>query len=143
MLYPSNQQNQELSQKGVLLVFALLLLIGCLLVTMKAATAAVNNSKVVKANTETVTSSLSTINKVDLNTATIDELEALPYIGTKRAAAIVAFRKANGGFDSVEQLQQLSNISALTANKLEKHVFVEKNMAVETPKKSSKEHNNH
>ena len=143
MSYQSTKKTQRISHKDLLLMPALLLLLCSLLVPIKTSAASVNPSKVINPNTETLTSTIINNSKVDLNTATIDELEALPYIGTKRAAAIVAFRKANGGFDSVEQLQQLSNISALTANKLEKHVFVEKNVKSDMPKMATKEHNNH
>ena len=48
--------------------------------------------------------------KVDLNTATVNELEALPGIGSVRAAAIVEHRNTHGPFQRVEDLVEVSGI---------------------------------
>ena len=48
--------------------------------------------------------------KLDLNSATAEELAALPNIGPSRAAAIVAHRDREGPFASVEDLQDVSGI---------------------------------
>jgi competence protein ComEA len=47
---------------------------------------------------------------VNLNTATAQELEALPGVGPSTAAAIIAHRDANGPFTSVEQLIDVRGI---------------------------------
>ncbi|MEO8107715.1 MAG: helix-hairpin-helix domain-containing protein [Actinomycetes bacterium] len=51
---------------------------------------------------------------VNLNTATPVELETLPGIGPVLAAAIVDWRTQNGGFTSVDQLEQVSGIGPAT-----------------------------
>ena len=48
--------------------------------------------------------------KVDLNTATAEELMTLPGIGEKRAADIIADREANGPFRIPEDLTRVSGI---------------------------------
>lgn len=47
---------------------------------------------------------------LDLNKASTEELQALPFIGPKRASAIVSFRAKHGGFRSVEELRQVPGI---------------------------------
>ena len=48
---------------------------------------------------------------VNINTATVDELEKLPHIGRKTAEAIVQFRTENGPFRRPEHLMQIHGIS--------------------------------
>ena len=39
---------------------------------------------------------------IDINTATVEELDLLPNIGPKIAADIISYRRSNGGFSSIE-----------------------------------------
>jgi competence protein ComEA len=48
---------------------------------------------------------------ININTATVDDLERLPHIGRKTAEAIVAFRNANGPFRRVEHLMLIRGVS--------------------------------
>jgi len=47
---------------------------------------------------------------VNINTATVQELELLPSVGEVRARAIVEHRKENGPFKNVQDLVQVSGI---------------------------------
>jgi len=51
-----------------------------------------------------------TAGKLDLNTADVASLDALPGVGPVTAAAIVAWREKNGRFATVEQLQEIQGI---------------------------------
>ena len=55
---------------------------------------------------------------VNLNTATVDQLDALPGVGPVTAAAIVAWRDAHGRFSSVEQLGEVDGIGPARLEKL-------------------------
>lgn len=61
---------------------------------------------------------------VDLNTATVEQLETLPGIGPVTASAIVAWRETNGPFSSVEQLGDVDGIGPARLEKLRDRVRV-------------------
>ncbi len=48
--------------------------------------------------------------KVDLNTATLQQLDTLPGVGPVLAQRILDYRKAHGGFRSVDELRQVDGI---------------------------------
>jgi competence protein ComEA len=55
---------------------------------------------------------------IDLNTATVQQLDTLPGIGPVTAAAIVAWRDANGKFSSVDQLAEVDGIGPARLDRL-------------------------
>lgn len=48
---------------------------------------------------------------VNINAATVEELEQLPHIGRQMAEQIVAFRESNGPFRRVEHLMLIRGMS--------------------------------
>ncbi|HEY0803775.1 MAG TPA: ComEA family DNA-binding protein [Pseudonocardiaceae bacterium] len=55
---------------------------------------------------------------INLNTATVEQLDTLPGVGAVRAAAIVAWRNAHGKFTSVDQLGEVDGIGPGRLEKL-------------------------
>lgn len=47
---------------------------------------------------------------VNINTATLEELETLPSIGEVRAQAIITYRETNGGFRTIDDIKEVSGI---------------------------------
>jgi competence protein ComEA len=61
---------------------------------------------------------------VNLNTATVQQLEALPGVGTRTAQLIVEHRQKNGGFKKVEELMNIKGIGEKSFLKLKPLVTV-------------------
>lgn len=75
---------------------------------------------------------------VNLNTATQAELESLEGVGPVKAQAIVDYRKKNGGFKSVDELEKVDGIGAATLENVRKNVSVSgKTTATTTPTKTA------
>jgi competence protein ComEA len=51
---------------------------------------------------------------VDINTATAKELETLPGVGEVTAQRIIAYREANGPFQTIEDIQNVSGVGPKT-----------------------------
>ncbi len=62
--------------------------------------------------------------RININTATVDQLQSLKGIGPKTAARIIAHRKRVGGFKSLEDLLQIKGIGPKTLNKFRGNVEV-------------------
>lgn len=66
------------------------------------------------------------ISPLDLNSATQEELAQLPGIGEELAGRIVEYREANGPFESIEELMEVSGIGEGKLAALEDRVTVDR-----------------
>ena len=62
--------------------------------------------------------------KINLNTASLDELTSLPGIGEKKAAAIIEYREKYGKFTSLEQLAEVKGIGKKMLEKLQDQISI-------------------
>ena len=62
---------------------------------------------------------------ININTATLDELEKLPHIGRKTAEAIIQFRTENGPFRRAEHLMQIRGISETRYAEISQYIRTE------------------
>lgn len=62
--------------------------------------------------------------KVNINTADVQELTTLTGIGETRAQAIIAWREENGGFSSPEELKNIDGIADKTYEKIKDRITV-------------------
>jgi competence protein ComEA len=63
--------------------------------------------------------------KVNINTASVEELDALPGVGPTIAQRIVDYRSENGPFRSIEDLMQVKGIGAATFADLKDRVTIQ------------------
>ena len=64
------------------------------------------------------------VRQVDLNHATVSDLEALPGIGPRLAQRVIEHRDARGPFAKVEDLRQVKGIGRKKFDRLRPHVLV-------------------
>lgn len=80
-------------------------------------------------------SSAYAVDKLDLNTATIEQLQSVKGIGPKLAGAIEAYRKAHHGFKSVEELKDVKGIGDKNYLMFKEHFAVEQAKSAQPVKK--------
>jgi competence protein ComEA len=70
---------------------------------------------------------------VNVNTATLEELQLLPGIGETKARAIVSARESRGAFKSVEELLEVKGIGPSGLEKLRTRAVVSGRTTASTP----------
>ena len=61
---------------------------------------------------------------VNINTASVAELDALPGVGSKTAALIVEYRQKNGPFKKIEELMNVRGVGEKSFLKLRAQISV-------------------
>ena len=74
------------------------------------------------------------VGKVNINSATAQQLEALPGVGPKLAARIVEYRQKAGGFKSAQELMNVKGIGEKNFEKIQPHVMTSGEAAKTTGK---------
>lgn len=64
--------------------------------------------------------------KIDINTASVEELTVLPMIGEARAKSIVDYRTKNGPFRSIEEIVEIKGIDVKIFTKIKDSICVKK-----------------
>lgn len=69
-----------------------------------------------------------TVNKdgrIDINTATMEQLQLLPGVGAVTAQRIIDYRTEHNGFTAIEELMEIKGIGEKTFEKMKQYVKVE------------------
>ena len=80
-----------------------------------------NNSSTVNSGKESNSKENS---KININTASLDELDNINGIGPSKAKAIIEYREENGGFKSIEDIKNVSGIGEGTFLKIKESITV-------------------
>ena len=75
-------------------------------------------------NSETTSDANDTNGKINLNTATKDQLMEIPGIGESKANAIIAYREEHGGFSSIEEVMNIEGIKEGVFSKMKEYIVV-------------------
>lgn len=62
--------------------------------------------------------------KININTATKEELMKIPGIGEAKALAILAYRQENGPFSSLEELKRVDGIKEAVFSKMKEYIEI-------------------
>jgi competence protein ComEA len=66
-------------------------------------------------------------NPLNLNTATLDEIDLLPGIGPARASEILAYRTKQGYIKSIEEIMNITGIGQATFDRIKDYIYVDAN----------------
>ena len=69
--------------------------------------------------------------RINLNTASVQQLQELPYIGEKRAQAIVAYRRSHGPFHSLDQLVEVADIGEKSLEAIKPYLALDSSATLE------------
>ncbi|MDD6878663.1 MAG: helix-hairpin-helix domain-containing protein [bacterium] len=80
----------------------------------------IKNDACVEENTNVSNSNVSS--KININTATLEELMKLPGIGESKANAIIEYRNKNGKFSKIEDIVNVSGIGSSVFEKIKDNI---------------------
>ena len=103
----------------ILLIAASLIIASCALLYSVFDSPKYNDIRAVELTAKTTFNTTTAKNneKVNLNTAGIEELSQLELVGEKKAQAIIDYREENGAFRTVEEITNVDGISTVILNK--------------------------
>jgi comEA protein len=113
-------------EKNIILVVALILLLGAVGFVVRKVikkqrvlrSADINMKDTFQREDESRKESTFPTEPVNINTAGLMEIEALPFLGLKRSKDIIEYRDKNGPFKSLDELINISGIGPKTLDKL-------------------------
>ena len=56
--------------------------------------------------------------KIDINKASVEEFEALPFVGEVTAQRIIAYRQARGRFQTIDELKEVQGIGEVSFQRM-------------------------
>lgn len=117
-----NNLDAEAKDAKIFLVLVAVFLVACVVISLIfdhiGKTQYVEITRVTSADTEEIPES----EKVNINTATKEELMTLSGIGSVTADSIIKYREENNGFIDIDELTEVSGIGKKTLKKLRPYI---------------------
>lgn len=88
----------------------------------EADTSSLNLTLVLKDNDVIVIDKKSQEEKISINTASLEELCTIPYVGEKTAQKIIDYRQQNGPFQTLEELMNIKGIGEKKFAKMQEYI---------------------
>ncbi len=104
------------------IIFLLALLLAGMSVSLYQKTRPCVDLSISSSETGMLEETIRTKGKVDINIADAGELEMLPGVGTTLAGRIVEYRRAKGGFGSIDELKDVKGIGEKLFDKIKDRV---------------------
>ena len=117
-------------ERGFLVLFSVLLLAGAVLLYIKQTRPRpdiiiVKGGVKEERSLKEVKEALKEARVVDINTATMEELQTIPGIGESYAARIIEYRNAHGGFEYESDLLNVEGIGEKKLEKIKEYIRIE------------------
>lgn len=111
---------------GILFVAIALVLIGIILIGEKEDPAEfIAAPEPIEGKTEQAVKSVDTISdKININKASVEDLDRLPGIGEILAQRIIDYREKNGGFKKIEEIKDVSGIGDAKYNNIKDKISI-------------------
>lgn len=106
------------------IIFSGIVLITLNLITNDQRQKSVADSSIVSIDDLAKKSSVQSNGKIDLNQATLTDLESLPGIGEAKAKAIIEFREKYGAYEDVSELSYVPGIGNTLLNSIQDLVII-------------------
>jgi comEA protein len=62
--------------------------------------------------------------KININTASVEDLDKIPDVGPARAKLIIDYRSQNGGFKTIEEMKNIKGIGDKTFEKMKDSITI-------------------